>query len=281
MNLNHHLPNDDEIKSFYTLFCEIFTAFHNYAIGKTLFEKKVYSWSFVSYYYSLMHCGRTICFMSLNCFPKRHEDLHKFLSGDRINNSKFWKLAHPEGVRESHDFNELIRGLPRQNNLIESKIKKFGEHLRKIQKVREFNSYEMFIVAHQIGHQVLSPELEAGAVRIRNIVEDCLIFVIDLLYDYVRQKSDYFKAFLLDRNQNYKWGFDSLIQSLESQRVAKVIINEIKETIRNGLLNKISIDIGCPDEFYDKISFELFHEKRGIIYDFIRDIGRVNRNETN
>ena len=172
MNLNYNLPNDDEIKRFYTLFCEIFTAFHNYAIGKRLFNSEVYSWSLISYYYSLMHCGRIVCFMPLNCFARSHADLHKFLRGDRINNSKFWKLEHPKGVNESHNFEEIIRGLPNQDNLIESKIKELGEHLRKIQKVREFNSYEMFIVAHQIGHRELSPKLKDGAMRISNIVKD-------------------------------------------------------------------------------------------------------------
>ena len=84
--IQNHLLNNKEIKNFYTLFCEVFTAFYNYAIAKRLFENKVYSWSITSYYYSLMHCGRAICFISLNCFPKRHKDLHDFLNGKDMKN---------------------------------------------------------------------------------------------------------------------------------------------------------------------------------------------------
>lgn len=276
-----NLPSDEEIKKFYTLFCEVFTAFHNYATSKRLFQNKVYSWSLVSYYYSLMHCGRSICFMSLNCYPKRHDVLHDFLSGKDVNNKKFWKLRTPKGIKESHNFSELINGLPQINSSNKSRIKELGEYLKEIKKVREFNSYEMFIVAHQINHPRLSPELENGTKRISKIVKKNLKFVMDLLFNYVERKSVYFKAFLLDNNQDYKWAFKYLIESLKTQQFDNRIINEIDEIIKQNLLVKIPVKIKCPNEFYSKISFELFDEKMGIIQEFIRIINEVTENENN
>lgn len=273
MNINN-LPSGEERRKFYTLFCEVFTAFHNYAIAKRLFQNKVYSWSLVSYYYSLMHCGRFICFMSLNCFPIGHKDLHELLSGENINNRLFWKLRYPKGIEESHNFSELINELNQINSSNESRIKELGKNLERIKEVRKFNSYEMFIIAHQINH-LLSLELENGTKRINKIVKKYLKFVIDLLFNYVEKKSDYFKAFLLDRNQYYKWAFKYLIKSLETQNFDSGIIDEIEGIIKKGLLNKISIQIECPNIFYNPISFELFESKNAIIKDFIKSIKKV------
>ena len=267
---NTSLPSDDEIKNFYTLFCEVFTAFHNYATAKRLFQNKIYSWALTSYYYSLMHCGRAICFMSMNCFPKGHKDLHKLLKSENINRAKFWKLDHPEGASETHSFEELINGLPQIENSEKQKIIQLGHYLENIKKIREFNSYEMFIVAHQIKHTVLSPRLENGTKKIDQIVKDYLIFITNLLFSYTQQKNECFKAFLLDKNLNYKWAFEYLKKSLENQNFDRIIINEIYEIIKENLLDKLSVEIICPDEFYNKISFRLFNEKSGIINKFIR-----------
>lgn len=266
MNSNN-LPHCDEIKRFYTLFCEVFTAFHNYAVAKKLFKNKIYSWSLTAYYYSLMHCGRAICYMSLNCFPKRHGDLHKLLKRENLNNNnvKFWKLESPKGVKETHDFEELIRGLPQINDEEKEKIRQLGNYLEKIKKIREFNSYEMFIVAHQIGHEVLSPKLQEGTKKIDKIVEDYLIFISKLLFHYTEQKGDHFKAFLLDKNPNYKWAFEYLKESLGQQKLNEEIIERI---IKQNLLDKLACETNCPDEFYNEISFELFDEKQGIIKNF-------------
>ncbi len=277
MNSNN-LPHRDEIKRFYTLFCEVFTAFHNHAVAKKLFKNKIYSWSLTAYYYSLMHCGRAICYMSLNCFPKRHEDLHKLLKGKNLNNNvKFWKLESPEGVNETHDFEELIRGLPQINGGEREKIRRLGNYLEKIKKIREFNSYEMFIVAHQIEHAVSSPKLQEGTKKIDKIVEDYLIFISKLLFHYTEQKGEHFKAFLLDKNPNYKWAFEYLRKSLREQKLNEGIIKRI---IKPNLLDRLKCKTNCPDEFYDTISFELFGEKQGIIENCIKLFDEV-KNETN
>lgn len=263
-----NLPHSDEIKRFYTLFCEVFTAFHNYAVAKKLFENKIYSWSLTAYYYSLMHCGRAICYMSLNCFPKRHEDLHKLLRGENLNNRvKFWRLESPEGVNETHNFEELIRRLPQINGGEREKIRRLGNYLEKIKKIREFNSYEMFIVAHQTEHAVLSPKLQEGTEKIDKIVEDYLIFISKLLFHYTEQKGEHFKAFLLDKNQNDKWAFEYLRKSLREQKLDEGIIERI---IKPNLLDRLACGTNCPNEFYDKISFRLFDEKQGIIKNFMR-----------
>lgn len=275
-----NLPSDDEIKRFYTLFCEVVTAFHNYATARRLFKNKIYSWSLTSYYYSLMHCGRAICYMSMNCFPKRHENLHKLLKGENINRTKFWKLEHPEGVNENHNFRELTGGLPQINGFEEQRIKKLGNYLEKIKKIREFNSYEMFIVAHQIEHNVLSPRLTERTKKIDKIVKGYLSFIINLLFYYTQQKHDYFKAFLLDKNPSYKWAFKYLRKSLEKQNFDKNMIDEIWAVIEKNLLDKLSVEANCPDEFYNKISFKLFDGKRGIINEFI-ELSEEIKHETN
>jgi uncharacterized protein (UPF0332 family) len=276
-----NFPSDEEIKKFYTLFCEIFTAFHNYATAKKLSKSKIYTWSLTAYYYSLMHCGRAICYMALKCFPKRHEALHKFLKGENLERrEKFWKLDEPKGISEQHTFEELLENLPVNNNSVKSKIKKLGEYLEKIKKVREFNSYEMFIVAHQIEHYVLSPKLKKGSIKICQIVKNYLIFVMDLFFAYVQPKADYFKAFLLDRNQNNKWAFEYLLRTLSKQRFGKSIIEEVKTVINDQLLSRISVQMECPDSFYEPISFQVFSGKSQIINDFIKLIDDVD-NETN
>lgn len=276
-----NFPSDEEIKTFYTLFCKIFSAFLNYATAIRLSKNKNYTWSLVAYYYSLMHCGRAICFMSFGSFPTGHTDLYKLLSGESVNNRKFWRLGNPEGVNESHDFSELIRNLPTTSNRMESQTKELGKYLEKVKKIREFNSYEMFIMAHQIDHPVLSPRLLDGIKILRKIVREYLTFVMNLLFEYAEAKGEYFKAFVLDKNPDHEWAFKYLFLSLKKQKFGSKIIGEIEKIIKDNLLSKISVQIVCPEEFYNPISIQFFDDKIRIMSNFGKDIQELQSGESN
>lgn len=262
----HNFPTDREIQNFYTLFCIVFSSLYNYALAKRLLKDRIYSWAITAYYYSLMHCARAICYMSLKCFPKQHSRIYAYMQGKTIRGAKWWKIDEPKGITENHDFKELIKNLPQSDCLnIEQEIKQLGDYLEKLKELREFNSYEMFIIAHQIGHGILTPTLGEAGEKIDQIVKYYLSFLLQLLFYYTQDKGEYFKAFLLDNTQHYRWAFLHLRETLESQRFQGDIISMVERLVNEYLLRTLHTSVDCPPQFYEKISYALFDQKKGII----------------
>jgi hypothetical protein len=252
-------PTDDETQEIYKIYCQLATIIHDYAVGRQLYKNSCYSWAITANYYSLMHCGRFICLIVLKKYPERHKELHEFLSGQQ----KFKNIP----------LNDLFNILKKFTNdpKIEIKIKNLGTKLEKIKKLREDNSYEFFIISHQINHSVLQTEFPKVYNEIRKLNEESLKFVLELLVVYINSLyyKDYFTGFLKDTDENYPWAFSDLIHNLSTQKIDPPLINEISNLIDQNLMNKLGDGILLEDSFFNPIKYNSFTNKSNKMRDFM------------
>lgn len=256
------IPIDVEIQGIYSSYCQLATIIHDYAVGKQLYQNKCYSWAITANYYSLMHCGRFICHLGLNTFPWSHRDLHRFLSG----NGRF----------NGNTFNDLLGNFQQFTNVhdIEGKIRRLGQKLEKIKKLREDNSYEFFISSHQINHSVLNIQFPRVYGEIRNLNEEYLKFVLELFVAYINSLDyrDYFIAFLKDVNENYTWAFKNLIRDMKTQKIDEAIIQKISLLIEESLMSTLYTAVSLDDSFFDPIKYHSFTDKNKKMKQFIERI---------
>ncbi|MCX9089832.1 MAG: hypothetical protein OIN90_19985 [Candidatus Methanoperedens sp.] len=244
-------PTDDETQEIYKIYCQLATIIHDYAVGCQLYKNSCYSWAITVNYYSLMHCGRFICLIGIKKFPKSHKRLNEFLSGQQ----KF----------ENISLNGLFNILKKFTNdtKLEIKIKTLGNKLKKIKELREDNSYEFFIISHQINHSVLKTEFPKVYNEIRKLNEESLKFVLELLVAYINSLDykDYFIGFLKDTDKNYPWAFSDLIHNLSIQNIDTSLIKDISDLIDENLLNKLDDGILLEDSFFNPIKYNSFTDK--------------------
>ncbi len=251
-------PTDDETQKIYKIYCQLATIIHDYAVGQQLYKNSCYSWAITANYYSLMHCGRFIFLIGGKKYPSGHAKLHKFLSGqENCDNISLNDLSY---ILESFfDDNEL-----------KNKIINLGNKLEQIKKLRENNSYDFFIISHQIDHSVLKTEFPKVYKEIKKLNEEYLGFVFRLLVAYINSLDykDCFIAFLKDTNQNYPWAIKDLIKNLRCQNISIEIIEEISNKIDEELLNSFDSAVSLDDSFFNPIKYNSFTDKNSKMEEF-------------
>jgi len=257
-------PSESDIKEIYRIYSHLSTIIHDYAIGRKLQKQKCYSWALTAYYYSLMHSGRFICYLAIKDYPKGHRELINFLSGD---------------ARYHHFTTEQItQHLKLRNiNLDIDKIKKLGKILGKSKKIREDNSYELFIVAHQFKHSFLETNFTSACSLMKKIAKNYLRLCSKLLLDYVQSchYKDYFISFIKDKNKGHKWAFNSLKVSLDNQIKDKKIVDGVFKLLNTELLNKVNTDLIIEDSFFEPISFEHYSDKNEVMHKFKQNVDNL------
>lgn len=255
-------PTDEETQEIYKIYCQLATIIHDYALGQQLYKKNCYSWAITANYYSLMHCGRFICLLGLKDYPNQHKNLHKFLSGQEH--------------FKNNSFNDLLNKLPHVPNTqeTETKIKILGQKLEKIKKLREDNSYEFFIISHQINHSVLKTEFPKAYAEIKKLNYEYLNFVFELFVSYINSLDykDYFIGFLKDTNNKYTWAFIDLIKNMGIQNIEPQLIEEIKILIDERLTSKLVGGISLNDSFFNPITYGFYPDKYDKMQEFINNI---------
>lgn len=258
-------PTDDETQEIYKIYCQLATIIHDYAVGQQLYKNSCYSWAITANYYSLMHCGRFICLIGIKKYPDSHAKLHKFLSGQ----GNFDNIL-------LNDLSIIIKSFFNDNEL-ENKIINLGNKLEKIKKLRENNSYDLFIIAHQIDHSVLKTEFPKVYEEIKKLNEESLRFVLRLLVAYINSLDyrDYFIAFLKDTNQNYPWAIKDLMKNLRRQNISNKIIQEISSKINEELLNNLDSAVSLDDSFFNPIKYNSFTDKNSKMEEFKKRINAL------
>lgn len=267
--INTSAPNEAETQEIYTIYCQLSTIIHDYCIGDQLFKRNCFSWAITSKYYSMMHCGRFICLLGLKEYPRRHDHLHDFLQGkNQFNGSTFRDLIN--SVKSFSNIKDL-----------EQKISRLGEKLENLKKLREHNSYDFFIISHQINHSVLSPEFRRLYKEMKKLNKDYLIFVLDLLVDYINSLGykDHFASFLKDTNKKHKWALKSLKKDLNIQKMDDKIIEKVFSILNKKLLSNFNTGIKLPDSFFKPIKFYAFPTKYNNMREFIDNINELTEKE--
>lgn len=226
----------------YKYYCQLMTILHDYAIGKQLHKNKIYSWAITSHYYSLMHCGRFICMLGIDDYLESHAQSHQLLSGTRSN----VKGKNSNGISREFNYEELLQSVDRYLPESEDKINALGNKLKIISEIRNNNSYEHFIIAHQCDHRILKDVFSDCYSKIATINWNYIDFCLDLLVGFINIKEspfkDFYIAFLKNQGEEYENPTQSFI--FESKYVHKIdepIIDEIKELI-DTKLNELHTD---------------------------------------
>lgn len=306
-------PTDAQTQEIYKIYCQLATIIHDYAVGQHLFKNKCYSWAITANYYSLMHCGRFICLLGLKDFPSMHTDLFKFLTNqkkfknrfsNRLENQEIDRARFVEflaqqfsdawirdenpdeiifkkengrlNIQKNNSFNNLLNNLRQftNNQELATKINQLGKKLEEIKLLREDNSYELFIISHQINHSVLETEFPRAYKEIKRLNNEYLIFILELFVDYINSLAykDYFIGFLKDNNETHIWAFKNLSANLALQNIDPEIIQDISNMIDEKLLNMLDAGLSLEDSFFDPIYFESFPDKNKNMRDFINHI---------
>jgi len=257
-------PSNSEIKEIYRIYCHLSTIIHDYAIGRKLQKQKCYSWALTAYYYSLMHSERFICYLAIKNYPKQHRALIDFLSGD---------VQYNQFTTE-----QISQNLNQRNISLDiGKIKKLGKILEKSKKIRENNSYELFIVAHQFNHSFLEIQFTSACSLMEKIAKDYLTLCSKLLFDYIQSCNFkyHFISFIKDKNEGHKWAFNSLKMSLNHQIKNKKIIDEVFKLLNTELLDKVNTDLILEDSFFEPITFGNYTEKNEVMRTFMQNVNNL------
>lgn len=254
---------DEEKQKIYAHFCQLITILHDYAIGKKLFSEKSYSWAITANYYSLMHCGRFICTLGIGQYPTMHAQLHKLLSGESS-----WNSFTSQQVYSSVD--SYVSNS-------ECKIETLGNKLKVIKEIREHNSYELFIIAHQHDHVYLKDKFLACYSNVESINLEYIEFCLDMLVEYINKSpsKEFYIAFLKNNSEKYENPIQSFItESIFIHRIDQQIMNDINQLINNKLMNFQTEKI-LQDSFFTAINYHNFDSKSDVMQNFEQKINQL------
>ena len=248
--------SNEEKQKIYTHFCQLITILHDYALGKKLDSENSSSWAITANYYSLMHCGRFICNLGIEKYPGTHKQLHELLAGELSGRS----------FSSQQVFTSIAQYVPNSEN----KIKTLGDKLKLIKEIREDNSYELFIIAHQHNHVFLKNIFDNCYSKVESINLEYIEFCLDLLVEYINisPSKEFYIAFLTKQSENYGNPIQSFIdESICYNKIDIQIMNEIKQLIDNKLMN-FHASITLKDSFFTPINIQNFSSKSSVMNGF-------------
>ena len=135
-------------QKFYTVFCMLVSACSDYAIGVKLKRQKCLNWACTSFYYSMVHAMRVICFMETGDFPTGHDRLAAIFNGEQRRVDRTWVSANsryfPQGVEPNRNFQFALTSLEERQRL--------GEVLDNARILRNDANYEGLLISHEYNH---------------------------------------------------------------------------------------------------------------------------------
>ena len=277
---------------FYHSYSFLKTIIHNYAISNFLLKNELYSWGITSGYYELVQTGRLYCFIASQNYPKTHLELHEFLSGKR---DCFYRkpIYRDRSSRPIHYIRDkIIESIIEIDNNSEDNFRNLGNELEYLSKIRNNNSYDPFIIAHQINHEILEPEFEKLS-EIMNCLNKkwlCSSFRLFLRYLKLLENKKKYLGLLLNKQEIFaeierstegiraiSWGIPTVLSDLEQQGLAAESkeISNIWEEFLNKEINFYYEPIDT--EFARPIFYSNFNEKNSDFNSFKSNITKLSR----
>ena len=264
--------SDEEKQKIYTHFCQLITILHDYALGKKLYSENSSSWAITANYYSLMHCGRFICNLGIEDHPTSHANLHKLLSGNSVAEG-----SRKRNTDKSFEYQNLLNSINSYIPNSDSKIEILGEKLELIKQIREYNSYELFIIAHQHNHVFLKNIFNNCYFKVESANLDYIEFCLDLLVEYINTSpsKEFYIAFLTKESESYGNPVQYFIhESTFYNKIDKQIMDDIKQLIDNKFMNFHAI-ITLKDSFFTPINYRNFNSKLNVMNKFKQKVAQL------
>ncbi len=166
----------------YIAFCLLISSIHDRATGRRLTSEGRKSWAATSSYYSALHCGRLLCFLTVGTYPCGHTELAKFLS-DGNRGSFNWPHAckpfkpllreafgfghDPISVVDSTFWGKFAHGICCSREQVE----RFGKSLNILRTLREDTNYEALLICHQHDHPLLKAAFDRLVAASREVAD--------------------------------------------------------------------------------------------------------------
>ncbi|MCX9014692.1 MAG: hypothetical protein OIN89_07855 [Candidatus Methanoperedens sp.] len=234
--------NEDQI--FYTIFCQLQVAIYNLVIGKDLKNQNKASWAVVAYYYSMLHSARTIVMMGEEDVPTNHGKLIELLKESDVKN-KSWRTAIPKEFGRKDIIQKISRKTGLSCETVDDRLKTIGNNMYYSQKIRNQNSYEIYIISHQTNHSEVTPILDEGIEILNTESQSAVIIALNMFKEYINQleptKKDAYLSFVMDENSSND-GFNYLYNVVfKNQKIPHDLIKESKTWI--DPFNEIEYDV--------------------------------------
>jgi len=294
-------------RKFYVAFCMLESTLSNYAVARDLHVHNKLDWACTTYYYSLVHALRLICFMAKGDFPRRHDKLAELFKGETSRGkwlTNFLRQCQNSGVNVNEtDFSlqDIISALSSGTaSETERKFRRWGEILDKARDLRNDSNYEGLIIAHEHAHIRVTEDFRNLALVLKKAAEEILPEVIIIFRNFIDQhgRRDYWYAFLNYQERlegvyylkdvlKYKLlGRAGIIWSPQESEIqhstaifdisnGEQIIRDISEWLQPLRLN--AIENVLAEEVRENIQFGIFNEKRSLMKSFREDIAELGR----
>lgn len=239
-------------KKFYVAFCMLESALSDYAIARDLHLHNKLNWACITYYYSLIHALRLICFMAKGDFPKRHDKLAYLFKGKNVNGGWleiFLRQSENNSTKVNTvklNLQDIISSPVLENTCnVEQKLRRWGDILDKARNLRNYTNYEGLIIAHEHAHMKVTENLRDLAKLLKKAAEEILPEVIEFFKNFIdssHDRKDYWYAFL-----NYQEKSEGLYY--------------LKDTLKYKLLGKTRI-FSSSQEYYESSTI-VFDKPKG------------------
>lgn len=153
----------------YVSFCLLMFAVQDYLTGVFLKQSGNINWAVTCHYYSMVHTGRLLSFITVGDFPTRHGALrslfpfprNRHCSGESNPISFDWLKGLTKDTCprtyvyvDVTDFREELQTIfqSEQSEVIDGNIKTFGAAFCALGKLRNESNYESLLIAHEKHH---------------------------------------------------------------------------------------------------------------------------------
>lgn len=292
-------------QKFYVGFCMLESALGDYAIARDLHCHNKLNWASTTYYYSLVHALRLVCFIPLGDLPMGHTDLAKLYKDGAFCSEKRRERWLPRFRKDIVFENQILfnrdciaryyvseQNYPTLNN----KLERWGKILDKARECRNDSNYEGLIIAHEHIHQVVTDDFNRLAIIFLKTCEEILPEIIllfkkfidknprkDYWYSYLNWENkieglsyfeDYLKFRLLglsnvwvisESSQDFRPTFDT--------RNNSAIVTEILRWLDTIRVNNIDNSFG--EEVWNNIKLDIFNDKKSLMNSFRSQIDKL------
>ncbi|HHT9133750.1 MAG TPA: hypothetical protein ACFYD2_02510 [Candidatus Avalokitesvara rifleensis] len=285
-------------QKFYGGFCLLESALGDYAVARDLHRHNKLNWASTTYYYSIVHALRLLCFVAKGDFPTGHTELTNLYKNSSCNvrdrNSWLHHFIKNIGTRvtigprafKRKDITKYFGGR-QTSSLLDGELTRWGEILDKARECRNDSNYEGLIIAHEHGHRYVTDDFKKLANTLCKACEDILPEVVSLFKDFIDRnnpRSDYWYAYLnwkAEREGLYYFE-DSLKSRLLGRNHAEQLKDPNQDIIDKILpwldpLRKNNIENNLAANVFGNISLGIFRGKESLMQNFHDKISELTR----
>lgn len=253
-------------QKFYTAFCMLVSACSDYAIGVKLKRQKCLNWACTSFYYSMVHAMRLICFVETGDFPTGHKELGAIFKGEQERVGTTWISANrryfPEHVEPNRNFQFALTSLTERQRL--------GKILHNARTLRNDANYEELLISHEYNHASVTQSFHRLATNLKDASEEVLLQMIRVFKDFVifSPRKAHWYAFL-----NWRSGGEGFYYLETSLKHRAATVSKILDWL-DEMYRQPDSDSALAEEVHKNIVMSVFAMKNSLMNDFKTNIDR-------